>query len=100
MAHRVLYKAAARAEIRDIAAYLEAQRPGLGRAFLAEIRRVEDLVRDDPELYQGVNGPIRRAPLRRFRYGLFYVVEDDRVLVLACLHLHRGPRSFLDLIGR
>lgn len=100
MADAVRYTAAARAEIRDAAAYIEAQRVGFGRAFLVEIRRVEDLLRDNPEGYQAVNGLIRRAPLRRFRYGLFYVVEDDQVLVLACLHLHRGPRSFFDLIRR
>jgi len=100
MADAVRYTAAARAEIRDAAAYIEAQRLGFGRAFIAEIRRVEDLLRDNPEGYQAVNGPIRRAPLRRFRYGLFYVVEDEVVRVLACLHLHRGPRSFLDLIRR
>jgi plasmid stabilization system protein ParE len=100
MEGRAHYKPAARAEIRDIAQYLEAQRPGFGRAFIEEIRRVEGLVLDNPGLYQAVNGPIRRAPLRRFRYGLFYVLEDEEVLVLACLHLHRGPRSFLDLIRR
>jgi plasmid stabilization system protein ParE len=100
MAGRARYKPAARAEIRDIAQYLEAQRLGFGRAFIEEIRRVEDQVLANPRLYQAVNGPIRRAPLRRFRYGLFYVLEGDQVLVLACLHLHRGPRSFHDLIRR
>jgi plasmid stabilization system protein ParE len=49
MAGAVRYTAAARAEIRDAATYIEAQRVGFGRAFVAEIRRVEDLLRDNPE---------------------------------------------------
>jgi plasmid stabilization system protein ParE len=100
MAYSVHYTPAARAEVRNAAAYIEGQRLGFGRAFIAEIGRVEGLLSDNPEGYQAVNGPIRRAPLRRFRYGLFYIVEDNRILVLACLHLHRGPRSFTDLIRR
>ena len=100
MASTVLYKPAAQAEISDIAEYLERQRLGFGRLFFEEIRRVEEFLRDNPGLYQLVNGPIRRAVLRRFPYGLFYIVEDERVLVLACFHLHRGPRSHLDLINR
>lgn len=100
MVGAVRYTAAARAEIREAASYIERQRVGFGRAFIAEIQRVEDHLRDNPKGYQAINGPIRRAPLRRFRYGLFYVVEDEAVRVLACFHLHRWPRSFLDLIRR
>lgn len=96
----VLFKRAARAEISNIAEYLEEQRPGFGRRFIDEIRRVEDLLRDNPAQYQQLHNGIRRAVLRRFPYGLFYVVEGDRVSVLACFHLHRGPRSYFDLIAR
>jgi plasmid stabilization system protein ParE len=100
MTATVLYKPAAQVEISDIAEYLEGQRPGFGRLFIDEIGRVEDFLRDNPELYALVDGPIRRAVLRRFPYGLFYIVENSQVLVLACFHLHRGPRSYLDLVRR
>src|SRR5690348_11550340 len=99
MARTVVYKPAAQAEITDTAQHLEVQRPRFGRLFIDEVRRIEDFLRDNPELYASVSGPIRRAVLRRFPYGLFYVVEGDQIVVLACFHLHRGPRSYLDLIG-
>ena len=47
-----------------------------------EIRRVEALVRDNPALYQQMAGDIRRIVLRRFPYGLFYAVEDERIFLL------------------
>jgi plasmid stabilization system protein ParE len=100
MRSTVLYKRAARAEISDIAEYLERQRPGLGRRFMDEIRRAEVLVRDNPALYQQVTGDIRRIVLRRFPYRLFYAVEDERIFVLACFHLRRRPRFREELLAR
>jgi plasmid stabilization system protein ParE len=100
MTSTVLFKRAARAEISNIAEYLEEQRPGFGRRFIDEIKRVEDLLRDNPAQYQRLHNGTRRAVLRRFPYGLFYVVEGDKVSVLACFHLHRGPLSYSDLIAR
>ena len=100
MAARVEYKAAAEADIVDIFRDYQRQRDGLGGDFLDELGRVEGHLQTNPSLYQRVDGDIRRAVLRRFPYGLFYVVDDERVNVLACLHLHRDPRSRDDLLAR
>jgi plasmid stabilization system protein ParE len=96
----VRYKAAAEAEIGEIFAYLDSQRRGLGVEFLNEIERVESFLRDNPAIYQQIDNVIRRAVLRRFPYGLFYVVDDGEVSVIACFHLHRGPRSYQELLSR
>ena len=53
-----------------------------------------------PALYQRVRHDIRRAVLHRFPYGLFYLIDGDRILVLACFHLHRKPLSFSELLAR
>ena len=105
----VIYKAAARAEIAEAFGNYESQRQGLGVEFLDELARIEGHLRANPALYQQVDGnelggDVRRAVLRRFPYGLFYVVDDGRVgtqvNVLACFHLHRDPRSRADLLAR
>ena len=51
------------------------------------------------ELYQRVEDEIRRAVLRRFPYSLFYVIEQDLVVVLACMHHHQKPRTRNELLG-
>ncbi len=51
-----------------------------------------------PALYQRVEGEIRRAVLRRFPYSLFYVIEQDQVIVLAFMHQHQKPRTREELI--
>ena len=43
---------------------------------------------------------MRRAVLRRFPYGLFYVVDGEQVNVLGCLDLRRDPRSHAELRTR
>jgi toxin ParE1/3/4 len=103
MAASVLYKAAAEAEIDDAFGTYEQQRLGLGLEFLDELARIEGHLRANPALYQRIEGhqlagDLRRAVLRRFPYGLFYVVEAGQVIVLACFHLHRDPQSREELL--
>jgi plasmid stabilization system protein ParE len=47
-----------------------------------------------PEAYPEAHPRVRRASLRRFPYGVFYVVRDDRIDVLAVYHARRRPRRF------
>lgn len=100
MAAEVVYKAAAEAEIEIAFREYESQQNGLGVQFLDELRRVEGHLRLNPALYQRIDGDLRRAVLRRFPYGLFHVIDDGQVVVLACLHLHREPRSRASLASR
>src|SRR5437660_9727269 len=100
MAARVLYKAAAEAEVDEIFRVYEAERKGLGVEFLDELSRIEGHLQLNPALYQRIDGDMRRAVLRRFPYGLFYVIDDGQVNVLACFHLHRKPRSSHELLAR
>lgn len=93
MAASVVYKPTAVAELREAFEWYEQQQLGLGSDFLAEIARIERHLRATPELYQRVEDEVRRATLRRFPYGLFYVAEKDVVVVLGCFHLHRDPRT-------
>ena len=67
MATRVIYKAAAEAEIEVAFKAYEEQRPGLGIEFLDELARIEGHLRANPALYQRIDGELRRAVLRRFR---------------------------------
>ena len=44
-----------------------------------------------PLIYQPVFRTVRRARLRRFPYGLFFRIDGDVVLLLACFHTSRNP---------
>ncbi len=80
------------------ASWYDGERAGLGSEFLVAVRQVLTSIRDRPLMYPMVLHRIRRALLRRFPYGLFYVVEDDRIVVLACFHVMRDPKLIRSIL--
>jgi plasmid stabilization system protein ParE len=88
----VSFSAAAQADIELAHAWYEAQGTGLGADFLRRVKLVEARLGAEPRLYAVVRPPLRRATLSRFPYALFYLIEVERVVVLACLHHRRDPR--------
>jgi len=90
----LLLEPEAERDIAEATAWYNAQRPGLGTEFFAEVRRALELVEAGPERYPRVAGEIRRALLHRFPYGLFYVVDPDLVAIIACTHGRRHPDAW------
>jgi plasmid stabilization system protein ParE len=81
----------------DIAAayfYYEAASDGLGAEFLRAVEAALAIVERTPELYAVVYRGVRRALLRRFPYGVFFLVEGETIIVLACLHARRDPAQW------
>jgi len=54
-------------------------------ATLAEIRR-------RPGSFPAVHNDVRRALLKRFPYGVFFLVGDAAISVIAIFHAKRDPR--------
>ena len=75
-------------------AWYEARDEGLGEAFLTAVEACFDRIEQHPESAPQVEGRVRRARLRRFPFGVHYVVRDHCIDVLAVYHSRRRPRSF------
>jgi plasmid stabilization system protein ParE len=82
----------AEAEITEASDWYEQQMPGMDIEFIAAVEATLLAIRKNPFQYQTVWGQIRRAPLRRFPYSLFYAVSDRRVSVAGCVHGRRDPK--------
>ena len=91
---KLCFAEAAQAETEEAAAWYEAQRPGLGAEFLAALDAAIESVRAHPDAYPVVLRDVRRARLRRFPHSLFYRVHDKQLLVIACFHARRDPRTW------
>jgi toxin ParE1/3/4 len=81
----------AEADLEEAAQWYEQRSPGLGTNLIAQVRATLTRIGDNPDLYTEVYNGIRRAPLRRFPYSLFYRRLDDRVQVIAVFHDRRDP---------
>ena len=90
----VRFTEAARAELIDAQDWYEAEAPGLGRRFRAEIDSVVPRMADNPRQFPTVFKTLRRARANKFPYALFFLVEPDALLVVACFHSSRDPRHW------
>lgn len=98
MPYSVRYKRAASAEVEAVISWYAQPEINQASSFVKDLERTESRLRAQPALYQQIEGEIRRAVLRRFPYSLFYVIERDEVIVLACMHQHQKPRTREELI--
>ena len=69
-----------------------ARQPSLGQEFRDAVLATVDLIGTNPTLYGIIHRQVRRATLRRFPYGIFYLLEPQRIVVLRLLHSARDPK--------
>ncbi len=84
-----------RADFRSAFDWYESRRPGLGLEFAEDFRRAYYCLRQGPLLYSVRFVGVRRLNLDRFPYGIFYVVTQAEVRVLAVLHASRDTEDML-----
>lgn len=60
--------------------------PGLGTEFLRAVETCIASIDRNPVMYAFIYRNIRRALLRRFPYGLFFLFDADCLTIIACLH--------------
>jgi plasmid stabilization system protein ParE len=90
----IRFTEAARVELVDAQDWYETEAPGLGRRFRAEIDSVVRRMADNPRQFPTVFKTLRRARAKKFPYSLFFVIEPDALLVVACFHSSRNPRHW------
>src|SRR5690606_27907279 len=83
MKRPVLLRPGARAELVAAWGGHEARRAGRGGSMVPCVEAAVAMAARPPEAFQVVHGEVRRVRVRRFPYGVYYVVEDDALVVLA-----------------
>ncbi|MEI9993544.1 MAG: type II toxin-antitoxin system RelE/ParE family toxin [Rhizomicrobium sp.] len=91
MTRALNFKREAEIDIQDAFDWYETRSDGLGTEFLRAVDAALGNIVRNPLGYQIRLGSIRRAPLRRFPYGMFFVVRDEDIVITACLHSSRDP---------
>ena len=79
------------AEADEAAAFYKAQQPELEVRFLEALNEAITRIRRNPLMYHGVGGNVRKCRILRFPYGVIYRVGDERIEVIAVMHLRRWP---------
>jgi len=92
MSFSVVFRRIAKREFDDAISWYEDGREGLGRGFSVAVEQLLARIALSPNQFARVRGDVRRAVLRRFPYSIYFVVEDDRILVLAIFHARRASK--------
>ena len=77
----------------EAAIWYEERQPGLGDEFLSEADRAVEALSESALLHRIRFADVRRAPIHRFKfYGVYYIVREQGVWILAIFHGRRHPR--------
>ena len=85
---------AANEDLLEARAWYDNMRPGLGERFALAVDATVEAIAERPLQFRVVYRNRRRAGVRRFPYGIFFEVQERRIVVIACFHGRRNPRRW------
>ena len=98
MSRRLIVRPEAEAELRAAFDWYEECTSGLGSDFLLCVDAVFFAIQRSPEQYPRVPRIVRRALTRRFPYEVFFLEDDERIVVLSVFHAKRNPKRWKEKI--
>ncbi|HEX4166678.1 MAG TPA: type II toxin-antitoxin system RelE/ParE family toxin [Bryobacteraceae bacterium] len=72
----------------------ESIRPELATYFADAVQEAVENIAAAPLRFAVIDKGRRRAGIRRFPYGLFFLLEDTQIVVIACFHGRRHPKHW------
>ncbi len=87
-----LFLPEAEQEFREATRYYETKAPGIGLAFMAEVRRMVRSIVETPHAAVAVGSGVRKRVMSHFPYNILYAVEPDMIVIVAVAHQKRRPR--------
>lgn len=94
MKYNLLLTEEAQAEISDAVFWYEQQQTGLGKEFLSCINEAFCSLEINPNLTPIVFENLRKLKITRFPYNIFYLTENESIIVFAIFHHRRNPESW------
>jgi plasmid stabilization system protein ParE len=81
-------------ELQQARAWYDNVRPSLGERFALAVDATVEAIAERPLQFPVVHRGRRRAGVRKFPYGIFFEVQVERIVVIACFHAKRNPRRW------
>jgi toxin ParE1/3/4 len=91
MSIKIRFRREAEAEVIDALSWYRARGLDLAGEFRKSLDSCLKSIQSLPESHPIVHRDIRRALMKRFPYGVFYVKDEALVTVLARFHAKRDP---------
>ena len=82
---------AAKQEIQDALTYHYRVSERLGVRFERALNRALVDILEHPTAAPVITGEYRRARVKGFKYGVVYRIDEEGIVIIAVMHLHRNP---------
>ena len=79
-------------DLLEARAWYDNIRPELGERFALAVEAAVEAIAEHPMQFPVVYRSRRRVGVWRFPYGIFFKVQEERIVVIACFHGRRNPR--------
>lgn len=99
MRYKLVISFAAEKDIYDATLWYKSIRVNLGREFIESIDLSIKLLQQLSESFPKVHKDIRRILLKRFPFGIFYLLDGNKIIILAVFHVSRDPKSWKSRIS-
>ena len=73
--------------------WYETKSPGLGEEFLRMFYACTGDIPYNLLLYQKVHNEFRRCLLRRFPYAIYFIINNNQIIITGLFHCARNPRA-------
>jgi plasmid stabilization system protein ParE len=90
----VVWTPDANEDLLDARGWYDNIRPELGERFALAVEATLAAIAERPLQFAVVYRNRRRAGVRRFPYGIFFELQEHRIVVIACFHGRRNPRRW------
>ncbi|MBU4404776.1 MAG: type II toxin-antitoxin system RelE/ParE family toxin [Candidatus Aminicenantes bacterium] len=98
--NRIQFLLAAEQEFIETVIFYNSQSAGLGFEFAAEVRSTLARIIQYPLAWHKLSERTHRCRTNRFPYGVIYQIRKDCIMIIAIMHLHRKPETWIERIRK
>jgi len=98
MNYKIFIRPEAEIDLDEAYFWYESQKAGLGKAFAVEVDTCIASIKRNPFAHPLKYKVVHKALVHRFPYGVFYLIEQQTIVVIAIFHAKRNPRVWQDRI--
>ncbi|MBI4690286.1 MAG: type II toxin-antitoxin system RelE/ParE family toxin [Nitrospirae bacterium] len=91
MKYKVIVRPEAEDDLKEAFSWYEDKRTGLGYDFLLQVDAGINFIDRNPAIHPTEYKETRKHLIKRFPYKIIYLVEGNKIIVLAVIHGKRSP---------
>jgi len=91
MKYKVIVRPEAEDDLKEAFSWYEDNRTGLGHDFLMHVDAGINFIKRNPDVHPIEYKGTKKHLIKRFPYKVIYLVEEEKIVILAVIHGKRNP---------